>query len=318
MFPLTYEGLKEYASLAYKRVEDKELSFELYDMGILSHSTGPTTNSHSTTAKFSRIVNKISPGYTKSYDDSNEVDLVVFLKNMTDRASKVTSGSAFHTNSRYITAAVNLANEDLVHFKKTKKWPPYLNNFVILSTLEWQSKRDIIIQLYKQVATECIGNDIFESTASTQEALKEKLRACDGKAFSLPYGLTISSKEALPQVSVTSHTPDPPTEWTSLTNFRVKARNTDGFEETSILDVTETMKRVRAGEDIQIEAQEPFGERVKHSAYEWFTLKAVKLVTSEKTILNLIDRFKNTSAAYSKHFLISAYDLDEENYSLDD
>jgi hypothetical protein len=58
--------LKEYASLAYKRVEDKELSFELYDMGILSHSTGPTN-----TAKFSRIVNKISPGYTKSYDHSS-------------------------------------------------------------------------------------------------------------------------------------------------------------------------------------------------------------------------------------------------------
>jgi hypothetical protein len=301
--PLTFSDLKEFASMAYERVENKILDWNVFDMGLLSHVTAPLSNSQSASAKYGSVVESLDELFVRHEDVLNEgLELVIFSKQLTDRATKVVAGSSYSVEAKWVSAAVKLGNEALMIYKRTKVFPGYLDAFEFTSS-DWAVKRTSVLNLFKLVTPK---KDFEASTANDE--LKACLRSFSGED-QLPDCVRLSARSSAQAASSQPKFSDQSTEWVKQKRCLVRVAGTTHVVEKTI---DEVKKQIQQGVQFDIKSTLNFGNRVKHQADEWFALMGLEINSIDLSVVKIIDSQEIKSSSYLKNFYISEYQFDEE------
>ena len=289
--------------MAYSQVENRKLDFDQFSMGVLSHLTAPFSNSNSASVKHGRVVEPINESFVKINDLWNEgLDLVIYSKHLTDRATKVVAGSKFSAESNWINAAVKLGNEALMTFKRTKSFPDYLDAFTFSST-DWQSKRSAVLSLFKLLTPHSL---VFDSVMANGIIIAS-VRNYSGNAR-LPDGVSFRPRSPTVSQLVNSvQTSEWSTEKKCVT--RAAGSSASSVERT----VEEVHKQISQGVQLELQSQYPFGKIIKHECKEWFKLMGLDLTSADKSVVKIIDSNDNRSSTYLRNFYVIEYDFDEED-----
>jgi hypothetical protein len=305
--PLSFEDLKSFAEMAYSRVENKNLDFDQVSMGVLSHLTAPFSNSHSANVKHGRVVDPIDDSFIKIDDVWNDgLDLVIYSKHLTDRATKVVAGSKFSAESNWINAAVKLGNEALMAYKRTKTFPDYLDAFIFSST-DWQSKRTAVLSLLKLLTPHTL---VFDSVMANGDKIAS-VRNYSGNAR-LPDGVTFRPKSSTVSQLVNSVQAR---EWSTEKKCVTRAAGSSAPSVEWTVD--EVHKQISQGVQLELQSQCPFGKITKHECNEWFKLMGLDLSSADKSVVRIIDSNDNRSSTYLKNFFVVGYDFDEDDFAFD-